>query len=44
MYATPIIYPLTIPGGRSIIPEAYHGYFELNPMYHLIQLFTKPIE
>ena len=43
MYATPIIYPLTIPGQASIIPEQYHFWFELNPMYHVIQLFTKPI-
>lgn len=43
MYATPIIYPLKIPGQASIIPEQYHVYFEMNPMYHLIQLFTKPI-
>lgn len=43
MYATPIIYPLKIPGRASIIPEQYHFYFELNPMYHVIQLFTRPI-
>lgn len=43
MYATPILYPLKLPGQASIIPEQYHVYFELNPMYHVIQLFTRPI-
>lgn len=43
MYATPIIYPLKIPDQASIIPEEFHVYFELNPMYHVMQLFTKPI-
>ena len=43
MYATPIIYPLKLPGKAPIIPEEFHVYFELNPMYHVIQLFAKPI-
>lgn len=36
-YLTPIIYPL------SRIPEAYVGWFNLNPMVHFIALFRNPI-
>jgi ABC-2 type transport system permease protein/lipopolysaccharide transport system permease protein len=36
-YLTPIIYPL------SRIPEAYVGWFNLNPMLHFIALFRHPI-
>ncbi len=36
-YATPILYPL------SMIPEKYHGIFELNPMTHFLQLFRAPL-
>ncbi len=43
MYATPILYPLYLPGQEPLIPESYHWLFELNPMYHVIQLFTRPI-
>lgn len=37
MYLTPIIYPL------DIIPPAYRWLFDLNPMYHLLQVFRLPI-
>jgi ABC-type polysaccharide/polyol phosphate export permease len=38
MYATPIIYP------QEIIPESYRSWlFNLNPMYHLVQLFRQPL-
>ena len=38
MYLTPIIYP------EDAIPEAYRWWlFNLNPMYHLIQLFRVPL-
>lgn len=43
MYATPVLYPLEIPGHEPLIPEEYHFYFRLNPMYHVIQLFSRPI-
>lgn len=43
MYATPILYPLELPGRQPLIPEEYHFLFKLNPMYHVIQLFTRPI-
>lgn len=36
-FLTPIIYP------RSIVPEAYHWLFSLNPAYHLIEAFRLPI-
>ena len=29
-FATPMVYPL------SMVPEGYHGYFKLNPVYWLI--------
>jgi ABC-2 type transport system permease protein len=37
MYATPIIYPL------SIIPKEWLGLFLLNPLYYLIELFRLPM-
>lgn len=38
MYLTPIIYP------EEAIPEAYRWWlFNLNPLYHLIQLFRLPL-
>lgn len=38
MYLTPIIYP------KEVIPEIYRKLlFNLNPMYHLIEVFRKPI-
>ena len=38
MYLTPIIYP------EQIIPEAYRAVLlNLNPMYHLVVLFRKPL-
>ncbi len=37
MYATPIIYP------TSILPPTWHKIFQLNPMYHLVQVFRQPI-
>ena len=38
MYMTPIIYP------EEILPESYRFWItNLNPMYHLIQIFRKPI-
>jgi ABC-type polysaccharide/polyol phosphate export permease len=37
MYLTPIIYP------KQIIPEKYRWLFNLNPMYHLLELFRAPI-
>jgi len=43
MYATPILYPLELPDRPPIIPEEYHFFFKLNPMYAVIQLFTRPI-
>jgi ABC-type polysaccharide/polyol phosphate export permease len=37
MYLTPIIYP------KQIIPEKYRWLYNLNPMYHLLELFRAPI-
>ena len=38
MYLTPIIYP------EEIVPPAYRWWmFNLNPMYHLLQLFRLPL-
>jgi ABC-2 type transport system permease protein len=38
MYLTPIIYP------EEILPESYRFWVtNLNPMYHMIQVFRKPI-
>jgi ABC-2 type transport system permease protein len=38
MYLTPIIYP------EEILPEAYRFWItNLNPMYHLIQVFRLPL-
>ena len=38
MYLTPIIYP------EEILPEAYRFWItNLNPMYHLLKVFRKPI-
>ena len=36
-YLTPILYPL------SLIPEQYTYLMDLNPMYHFVELFHKPI-
>jgi len=43
MYATPILYPLEMPGGGSIVPVEYQDYFKLNPIYSILQLFVRPI-
>lgn len=37
MYLTPIIYPV------DIIPEQYRAFFNLNPMFHLLETFRQPI-
>ncbi|MFN0112771.1 MAG: ABC transporter permease [Blastocatellia bacterium] len=37
MYLTPIIYP------KSAIPENLRWFFNLNPMYHLIEIFRAPL-
>src|SRR4029078_8239095 len=37
MYLTPIIYP------KEIIPEKYRWLFNLNPMYHLLEVFRAPL-
>lgn len=38
MYLTPIIYP------EEIVPQAYRWWmFNLNPMYHLVQMFRLPL-
>jgi len=37
MYATPIIYP------KDIIPEHLRWLFNLNPMYHLTEIFRAPL-
>jgi len=37
MYLTPIIYP------KDIISEQYRWLFNLNPMYHLLEIFRAPI-
>ncbi len=36
-YLTPIIYP------KEIIPAPYQWLFNLNPMYHLLEIFRAPI-
>ncbi|HZS07226.1 MAG TPA: ABC transporter permease [Blastocatellia bacterium] len=36
MYLTPIIYP------KDVIPEQYRWLFNLNPMYHLLEVFRAP--
>lgn len=36
MYLTPIVYP------KEIIPEKYRWLFNLNPMYHLVEVFRAP--
>lgn len=36
-FFTPIMYP------KSILPEAYREWMNLNPMYHLIEAFRLPI-
>lgn len=43
LYATPILYPLELPNGQHIVPEAFHPYFKLNPIYAILQLFVRPI-
>lgn len=43
MYATPILYPLELPNGESIVPVEFHPYFKLNPIYAILQLFVRPI-
>lgn len=42
-YLTPIVYPLQTPDGEDLIPERYQLYFQLNPMYSIIQMFHRPI-
>ncbi|MFN0085864.1 MAG: ABC transporter permease [Blastocatellia bacterium] len=37
MYFTPIIYP------KEIVPEKYQFFFNLNPMYHLLEAFRAPL-
>ncbi len=37
MYVTPIIYP------KEIIPPKFQWFFNLNPMYHLIEIFRAPL-
>jgi ABC-type polysaccharide/polyol phosphate export permease len=37
MYLTPIIYP------KEILPERFHWVFNLNPMYHLMEVFRAPL-
>ncbi len=36
-FFTPIMYP------KSILPEAYRGWMNLNPMYHIVEAFRLPI-
>lgn len=36
-FLTPILYP------KTILPEASRWWFNLNPMYHLVELFRSPI-
>ena len=43
MYASPVLYPLELPNGQAIIPFEYHGVFQLNPIYWILQLFARPI-
>lgn len=42
-YATPIIYPLEIPGGGGPIPHEFRFYFKLNPMFSIMEMFQRPI-
>ncbi len=37
LYLTPIIYP------KEIVPERYRVFLNLNPMYHLLEVFRAPI-
>ena len=37
MYFTPIIYP------KEIVPAQYQFFFNLNPMYHLLETFRAPL-
>jgi ABC-2 type transport system permease protein len=37
MYLTPVIYP------KEIIPEGVRWLFNLNPMYHLLEIFRAPL-
>src|SRR5262245_61014010 len=37
MYLTPIIYP------KEIVPEQWRWFFNLNPMYHLLESFRAPL-
>jgi ABC-2 type transport system permease protein len=37
MYLTPVIYP------KEIIPEQLRWLFNLNPMYHLLEIFRAPL-
>lgn len=37
LYLTPIIYPI------QIIPESAHWLIRLNPLYHLVEAFRRPI-
>jgi len=43
MYATPILYPLETPSGQFIVPEEFHFFFKLNPVYSVLQLFVRPV-
>lgn len=43
LYATPILYPLELPDGSTIIPPEYHAIFKMNPIYSILQLFVRPI-
>jgi ABC-type polysaccharide/polyol phosphate export permease len=36
-FFSPIIYP------RSALPESAHAWLNMNPMYHLIEIFRAPI-
>ena len=37
MYLTPIIYP------KEILPPQFRWLFNLNPMYHLMEIFRAPL-
>jgi ABC-2 type transport system permease protein len=37
MYLTPIIYP------KEIVPDRWHWVLNLNPMYHLLEVFRAPL-
>jgi ABC-type polysaccharide/polyol phosphate export permease len=37
MYLTPVIYP------KEIIPERFRWLFNLNPLYHLLEVFRAPL-